>query len=106
MLLTLGSPNQWCMSTSKIVNYEFQVCISTGYVSDTCMVRTSPHSFLFDWFEMMNMEKNILTVENFFKIFWFFIIFQLYLSLLMKIVEAVDKKSKSPNNEDNNSLKK
>jgi hypothetical protein len=36
--------------------------------------------------------KNILTVGIFFKIFWFFTIFQLYLLCLMKIVKTLDKK--------------
>jgi hypothetical protein len=51
--------------------------------------------------------KNILTVKKYFKIFYFFfIIFQLYISLFMKIVETMDKKSKFLKYNDNNSFKK
>jgi hypothetical protein len=36
-------------------------------------------------------SKNLSAVEKSLKIFWFFIIFQLSLSLLMKIVETINK---------------
>jgi hypothetical protein len=47
--------------------------------------------------------NNISTVEKYLKIFYFLFYFN-YLSFFMKIVEIVDKKSKSPKHDDNSSL--
>jgi hypothetical protein len=64
--------------------------------------RSVPISIWHIWDDGYN--KNLSTFEKFINIFLFFIIFQLSLSHLLKIVETVNKRSKSLKLDDSNSL--